>query len=297
MAGREHPGGLERPRLPGSGLSRREVLTALGVTGAGLVAAACGPATPAAPAPTASGAAAPATAASKPAPAASATASGAPTAAAAKPSITGTITYLDQDDDPASVAWHDQFHKDFIAAYPGVQIEDTHYGSADYQEKLTTSLATGAKLDMLFWDTTNIPLLFSEGRLLPLNDLLETIYTDIGGKDKFSAEAQALFTGPNGEIQGIPYYNEPLAWWFRQDLLQEAGLTPPTGHWDWTFLLKAVKATHKPPNVYGVGFPTARKAGTLQPIMSFILNKAATWCRPISRMWPSTHRKCARLTS
>lgn len=271
----------EYQRPLGSGLSRRELLTALGVTGATFVAAACSPAAPAAaPAPTAASTAAPAAtssgaaaAATKPAaPAATSNTSAAPTAAAAKPSITGTITYLDQDDDPASVAWHDQFHKDFIAAYPGVQIEDTHYGSADYQEKLTTSMATGAKLDMLFWDTTNIPLLFSEDRLLPLNDLLENVYKDIGGKDKFSAEALALFTGPNGEIQGIPYYNEPLAFWFRQDLLQEAGLTPPADHWDWSFLLKAVQATHKPPNVYGIGFPTARKAGTLQPIMSFILN-------------------------
>jgi multiple sugar transport system substrate-binding protein len=289
MSDKGDPQSPPQQRLPGSGLSRRELLTALGVTSATFLAAACTPAAAPAPAPaaTSGSAAAPAAPAAAPtavpaaaaatakpaAPAAAAaTATGAPVAAAAKPSITGKITYLDQDDDPASVAWHDTFHKDFMAAYPGVQIEDTHYASADYQQKLTTSMATGAQLDMLFWDTTNIPQLWADGRLLPLNDLLENIYKDIGGKDKLSAEAQALYTGPNGEIQGIPYYNEPLVFWYRQDLLQEAGLTAPADHWDWTFLLNAAKAMHKPPNVYGTGFPTARKSGTLQPIMSLILN-------------------------
>jgi len=276
-------------------LRRRELLAGLGITGAAVVAAACGPTSPAAapsatsasapaPAPTSAGAAAPAATAAKPAAAAptSSTAGAAPTtaAAAAKPNISGKITYLDQDDDPASVAWHDTYNKDFTAAYPGTQIEDTHYGSADYQEKLTTSMATGAQLDWLFWDTTNIPQLFADGRLLPLNDLLENIYKDIGGKDKLSAEAQALFTGPNGEIQGIPYYNEPLVWWFRQDLLQQAGVTPPGDHWDWNFLLQAVKATHKPPNVYGVGFPTARKSGTMFPVTALILNNGGHFVSP-----------------
>jgi hypothetical protein len=62
-------------------------------------------------------------------------------------------------------------------------------------------MATGAQLDMLFWDTTNIPQLLGDGKLLPLNDVLENIYKDIG-----------------------------------------------------------------------IGFPTARKSGSLQPIMSLILN-------------------------
>ena len=290
---------VEQQRLLRGGLSRRELLTALGITGASFVAAACSPAAapapaatsappapaatvakPAAPAPAATTApaapAAPAATAAKPAAPAATTAP----AAAAKPNITGKITYLDQDDDPASVAWHDVYHKDFMALYPGVQIEDTHYASADYQQKLTTSMATGAQLDFLFWDTTNIPQLWADGRLLPLNDLLENIYTDIGGKDKMSAESLALFTGPNGEIQGIPYYEEPLVWWFRQDLLQAAGLTPPADHWDWQFLLNAVKATHKPPDMYGIGFPTARKTGTLFPIIPFIMNNGGHFVSP-----------------
>jgi ABC-type glycerol-3-phosphate transport system substrate-binding protein len=283
----------EDSRGSGGAWSRRELLTALGVTGASFVVAACSPAAPA-PAPVATTApaapaaaptsapAAAATAAKPAAPAPTTAAAAAPTtaaAAAAKP-VTGKITYLDQDDDPASVAWHDTFHKDFIAANPGVQIEDSHYASADYMQKLTTSMATGAQLDMLFWDTANIPQLFAEGRLLPLNDLLENIYKDIGGKDKLSAAALALFTGPGGEIQGIPYYNEPLVFWYRQDLLQEAGLTAPADHWDWTFLRNAAKAMHKPPNVYGIGFPTARKSGSLQPIMSLLLNNGGHLVSP-----------------
>src|SRR5260370_23983709 len=141
-------------------------------------------------------------------------------------------------------------------------------------------MASGAQLDMLCWDTANIRHLVAGGRLLPLNDLLENIYKDIGGKNKLSAEALAQFAGPGGEIQGTPYYNDPLVFWFRQDLLQEAGLTAPADHWDWTFLRNAVKAMHKPPNVYGIVFPTARKSGTLQPIMSLLLNNGGHLVSP-----------------
>jgi ABC-type glycerol-3-phosphate transport system substrate-binding protein len=72
-----------------------------------------------------------------------------------------------------------------------VEIEDTHIPSADYATKLTTALASGAHLDMLFWDTTNIPLLYDQGKLMPLNDVMESIYASVGGKDKVSAQALA----------------------------------------------------------------------------------------------------------
>jgi multiple sugar transport system substrate-binding protein len=244
------------------GLSRRELLTALGAGGVTLLAAACAPAAP------------PAAATSAPAPA------GAAAGAAAKPSISGSIAYFDTDDDPVSSAWHDQWHKDFMAAYPGTTVDATHIPSADYNTKLSTALATGAKLDMIFWDTTNVPLLYGDGRLLPLNDVVESIYADIGGKDKFSTQALGIYTAANGDIEGIPYYSEPIAWWFRQDLLQEAGLTAPADHWDWTFLLKAVKAMHKPPDVYGVGFPTGRNNGTQTPVLAFILNNGGHLVSP-----------------
>jgi ABC-type glycerol-3-phosphate transport system substrate-binding protein len=253
----------ERPRV--TAFTRRDVLTGLGATGLGLVAAACVGAPPAAQAP---------------APTSGASAAAGAGTPQAKTAISGPIAYFDTDDDPASSAWHDQWHKDFMALYPDAKIEATHIPSADYQTKLTTALATGSKLDMLFWDTTNVPLLYSEGRLLPLNDIMEEIYTSIGGKDKLSPGALGLYTGANGEIQGIPYYSEPLAWWFRQDLLQEAGLTPPADHWDWTFLVKAVKAMHKPPDVYGVGFPMARNNAAHTFVLSFILNNGGHLVSP-----------------
>jgi len=67
---------------------------------------------------------------------------------------------------------------------------------------------------------------FILGRGLATRSLpqIRAIYADIGGKDKVSAQALGIYTAANGEIQGIPYYSEPLAWWFRQDLLQQRGL-------------------------------------------------------------------------
>src|SRR5438270_6527419 len=206
---------MPRPNGLGSGrLSRRDLLTTFGAAGIGLVGAACIGAPAAAP---------------TAAPPAAAGAAG----TAAKPSVSGSIAYFDTDDDPASSGWHDTFNADFQAMYSGVSIENTHIPSSDYQTKLTTALATGSHLDMIFWDTTNVPLLYGQGKLLPLNDVMESIAADLGGKDKFSAQALGIYTAPNGDIEGLPYYSEPIAWWFRQDLLQQAGLTPPADHWNW----------------------------------------------------------------
>jgi ABC-type glycerol-3-phosphate transport system substrate-binding protein len=130
-------------------------LTAFGATGVTLVAAACG------------GASAPPAAAPTTSAAANSAAGGA--APAAKQSLNGSITYFDTDDDPASSAWHDKYHSDFVALYPDVKIEAAHYASADYNTKLATALATGAHLDMLFWDTTNVPLLYTEKFSRPMN--------------------------------------------------------------------------------------------------------------------------------
>jgi len=44
------------------------------------------------------------------------------------------------------------------------------------------------------------------------------------------------------------------------------------GHWDWNFLLKAVKAAHKPPSVYGVALPLGRNESSAWQFGSHILN-------------------------
>jgi ABC-type glycerol-3-phosphate transport system substrate-binding protein len=116
--------------------------------------------------------------------------------------------------------------------------------------------------------------------LAPVNDVMDDVYKSIGGKDKFSVGAVDRFTYPSGDVIGVPITVSPYAMWFRQDLLQEAGLTPPAGHWDWNFLLQAVKATHKPPQVYGVAQALGRNASVLLFIGALILSNGGHFLSP-----------------
>lgn len=170
------------------------------------------------------------------------------------------VAYISGDASPPEMEWHKRFAEAFKAALPQYEAEGSHYSnSTDYQTKLQTSLATGAPPDMIFRNSDNVPELWDKGLLMPVNDVMEDIFKAIGGKDKFTKAALDRYT-VGGEVISVPMMGGGPVWWFRTDLMREAGLTPPADKWDWNFLLRAVKATHKPPQVYGIGFPTARNA-------------------------------------
>jgi ABC-type glycerol-3-phosphate transport system substrate-binding protein len=252
-------GQVPRPSRRG----RRGFLGMMGGTGAALLAAACGGSNN-----KSSGAAT--TVATRAAATTAATAAG--TAAAARttpaaPVKVSTVTYFGIDVAPEETAWHKKFNDDFAAAFPQYRAEDSEYANGtDFYPKLQTAIAANSPPDFIFRDSggQNLVTLWDQGLLAPLNDVMDDVYKSIGGKDKFSAGAVDRFTYPSGDVIGVPFNVSPFVLWFRQDLLQEAGLTPPAGHWDWNFLLKAVKAVHKPPSVYGIGIPMGRNTAALQ---------------------------------
>ena len=252
---------------------RRGFLTMAGGAGAAFIAAACGgsnnnsgkaattvatraAAGTSAPAGVSGGTAAAATRAAAPV---SPTPSG--------PVKVSNLTYFGIDNAPAEVAWHKKFNADFAAAFPQYRADDSEFSnSTDFYPKLQTALASKTEPDFIFRDSggQNLFTFWEQGLLAPLNDVMDDVYKSVGGKDKFSPAAIDRFTLPSGEVVGVPMTASSYIFWFRQDLLQEAGLTPPAGHWDWNFLLKAVKAVHKPPNVYGIGIPMGRSTSAFQ---------------------------------
>jgi ABC-type glycerol-3-phosphate transport system substrate-binding protein len=148
--------------------------------------------------------------------------------------------------------------------------------------KLQAALATNSPPEVLFRDSNgdNVAALFNQGLMAPMNDVMDDIYKAIGGKDKFDAAAIDRYTLPTGEVIGMPYVGAPFVWWYRSDLLQQVGLTPPSGHWDWNFLLNAVKATHKPPNVYGFAVALGRNAAVQAFIGALILSNGGHFVSP-----------------
>ncbi|HEY8837553.1 MAG TPA: extracellular solute-binding protein [Dehalococcoidia bacterium] len=273
MSDRPTSPGTSRQGIRSSRQGRRGFLTVMGGAGAALLAAACGGDSTTKPVPSATTAAiAPSLAGT-----AASRATAAPAAVATTPSgpvKVSTVTYLDADTAPEEVAWHKKFEADFQAAFPQYRAEGSHYSnSADYLPKLQTTLATNSPLEMIWKDgNSTVDSLWDQGLLAPVNDVMEDVYKSIGGKDKFDQTVVDRYTLPTGELIGVPYTAGFQVYWYRTDLLKEAGLTPPADHWDWNFLLKAAKATHKPPQVYGVATPLGRNSSVVFLIGAFILN-------------------------
>jgi ABC-type glycerol-3-phosphate transport system substrate-binding protein len=263
---------------------RRGFLGMMGGAGAALLAAACGggsnnkssgAATTVATRAAAATAASPASLAGT----AASTSTSAPAAARTTPTApiasNQTVTYIGADTAPEQQAWHKKFVADFQAAFPQYRAEGSEYaGGTDFYPKLQTALATNSPLDLLWHDTAGLDVIeyWDKGLLAPVTDVMEDLYKTVGGKDKFDPTALARYTTSSGEVIGVPFLAVPFVWWFRTDLLQEAGLTPPAGHWDWNFLLNAVKAVHKPPQMYGVGVPLGHTNAVQYVLNSFILS-------------------------
>ena len=269
---------------------RRDFLTIVGGAGAALLAAACGGSTNNASktaTTVATRAAATSGSATTATGGAAATATRAAAAVSSTPSgpvKTSTVTYYGGDNGPEEMAWHKKYNDDFAAAFPQYRAEDSEFATVDMFTKMQTALASNSPLDMMFRDVSGgntTASLWDQGLLAPANDVMEDVYTMIGGKDKFDSAAVTKYTIPSGELIGVPFLAPPRLLWYRADLLQQAGLTPPAdGHWDWNFLLKAVKATHKPPEVYGMGIALARNAATVWLTGTLVMNNGGHFLSP-----------------
>ena len=248
---------------------RRGFLTLMGGTGAALLAAACGGNSNNAKPSGAATTAATRAAASTSGPATTSAAAAVRTTPAAAVKVS-TVAYFDNDNAPAEVEWHTKFAADFHIAFPQYQAEGSHFSTADETVKLQTAVASNSPPDLLFRDTRALlPTFWDQGLLAPVNDVVEDIYKLAGGKDKVVGVERV--TSAAGDVFGIPFAGVPYVLWYRTDLLQQAGLTPPAGHWDFNFLLKAAKATHNPPNVYGFGMPLGRNPGIENTLGAMII--------------------------
>jgi multiple sugar transport system substrate-binding protein len=287
MDGKQAAQGMSRRGVRNIQRGRRGFLTLMGGTGAALLTAACGgnsnntkstgaattAATRAATATSLSTAAAATTASS---PAAVRTT---PTAAVA---ANQTVTYIGGFDSPPELDWHKQMTADFQVAFPQYKATGTAYGNAAIYTKMQTALASNSPLDMLWVNNRGLDLaiLADHGLLAPVNDVMDDLYKLAGGKDKFDPAAIERYTTATGDVIGVPAYGSVHVWWYRTDLLQEAGLTPPAGHWDWNFLLQAVKATHKPPKVYGLATALGRNGAVQWLLGTMILNNGGHMVSP-----------------
>ena len=133
----------------------------------------------------------------------------------------------------------------FMEAHPGVTIKIETMSWGDFNTKWNAGLTTGDLPDMsVAQNTGEVAEMINAGVLADISNVIDGI-----GRDRFSENALADMT-TDGVTYGVPFYSHAQVMWYREDLLEAAGLEVPTT-WD-EFYDAAVTLTKD--GVYGAGF-------------------------------------------
>jgi N,N'-diacetylchitobiose transport system substrate-binding protein len=124
-------------------------------------------------------------------------------------------------------AWLDEV-KAKVKDRTGVTLTTEIVSWADYLNKHLASIASGSGPNIIQMGSTTYPVIMGAGGLVALDSYLE----GFGGADAFYESA--LYYGRwKGQIQALPWGGGGRAYYYRKDLLDQAGLSYPTEAWTW----------------------------------------------------------------
>jgi multiple sugar transport system substrate-binding protein len=206
-------------------------LAALAVT-VGLVATACGGASPTASPTTPPATAAPATA--------SGMAPETAPASSAPVGYTGPETTIQYSiwGDPTELKNQQAIVDAFHAVEPKITVNVTVSDWDAYWDKLQTGLAGGAAPDVFAMDGPLFPDYATRDVLVDLTPYVQAEGYDLSGLD---ANAVKDFILPDGRQMGLPRDLNVIALFYNKDLFDAAGVPYPDGTWDWNKLVEVGK--------------------------------------------------------
>jgi multiple sugar transport system substrate-binding protein len=145
----------------------------------------------------------------------------------------------------------------WAASRPGVGVI-VESVTANYTERLTTSIAAGTPPDVFLLDNPDIPTFVDRGLVLDLAP-----YASRAGYDESDIFPQVLEIFRRGpQLFALPKGFTPLVVYFNRALFRELAIPePPTTGWTWDEFLAAAKAATRDqdgdgrPETFGVSFP------------------------------------------
>ncbi len=142
------------------------------------------------------------------------------------------LVYWSPEDDESAIAVDNAIIEKFVAAHPGVSIELQHGSLSDILAKISAMAIAGTTPDFAFFSPRYVAAMVEGGYLEELTDL----YKEIG-------DIPASFVTPTSSeaIYDIPCVMDSICLYYRTDLFEAAGITPPT-NWD-EWLAAAEKLT------------------------------------------------------
>lgn len=119
----------------------------------------------------------------------------------------------------------------------------------ELRQRTTLDIVTkGGAFDIMFIGAYEAPIWGANGWLTPLNDFGEDPNYDLN--DIFQLVRNGLSS--NGNLYAVPLYSETSFTFYRTDIFEAAGITPPTSQPTYSEFMDIVAAVHDPENgVYG----------------------------------------------
>lgn len=119
------------------------------------------------------------------------------------------------------IATLESYKESFEAAHDGVTIENVYVPQDQINSKIVTAAGTGTGPDVVVIDGYSSTTLISGGALQPL----DTYWAEFDGADQF---ADGAITEVDDSIYTVQGYVNTLALYYNKDILDEAGVEPPT---------------------------------------------------------------------
>jgi multiple sugar transport system substrate-binding protein len=131
---------------------------------------------------------------------------------------------------PEDIKTYTKFAQDYMAAHQGVKIKVQVTPSGDFNQWFTTQLAANKAPDIIRMTYQTYGRYASNGALVKLDDDLPSGYSD-GFVPSFW---QAVKTDRG--VFGLPQHTDTFATYYHKDIVEKAGVTPPTEldkAWTW----------------------------------------------------------------
>lgn len=155
---------------------------------------------------------------------------------------------------------------EFNAANPDIEVSQEVQSWNDVVPKALSAVQARIQPDLLFTIPDFTVTMKATGAVQPLTDVAQALAAEhdflTASLDPYSYE---------GEVWAVPLYGMTQSVWYREDLLEEAGLEPPT---TWEELLE-VAAALTTDDRYGIGIPASRSLYTDQVIYNFMITAGA----------------------
>lgn len=164
----------------------------------------------------------------------------------------------------------------FTRERPDIAVEVQKFPFISAHEKLLTAFAGETLPDVCQLGNTWVPEFHALDALEPLDDFAARA-SDVGSGDFFEGFLNANRVG--GALFGVPWYVDTRLFYYRRDLLAEAGFDAPATTWaGWEQQLAAIKRLVGPDR-YGVLLPT----NEFEPLLTFALQRPTPLLRDDGR--------------